>query len=66
MKLTGLLFLLIFASAIARSQDLNARVQVLSPKIQTTNRRVFGALETTIKDFLNGRKWSADQAGFWF
>lgn len=61
MKSTGLLFLLIFASAIARSQDLNARVQVLSPKIQTTNRRVFVALETTIKDFLNGRKWSADQ-----
>jgi len=61
MKLKGLLFLLLFASAFANAQDLNARVQVLSPKIQTTNRRVFTALETAVKDFLNGRKWSADQ-----
>jgi hypothetical protein len=61
MKLTGLLFLLLFSFEFAEAQDLNARVQVLSPKIQTTNRRVFIALETAIKDFLNGRKWSADQ-----
>lgn len=61
MKLKVLLFLLIFTSAFAKAQDLNARVQVLSPKIQTTNRRVFIALETAIKDFLNGRKWSADR-----
>ncbi|MVN23301.1 type IX secretion system protein PorD [Mucilaginibacter arboris] len=61
MKLKALLFLLFFSSAFAQAQDLNARVQVLSPKIQTTNRRIFTALETAIKDFLNGRKWSADQ-----
>jgi len=42
------------------AQDLNARVQVLSPKIQTTNKRIFQVLETAMKDFLNGRKWSAD------
>jgi hypothetical protein len=61
MKLKGLLFLLLFSFGFAEAQDLNARVQVLSPKIQTTNRRIFVALETAIKDFLNGRKWSADQ-----
>jgi hypothetical protein len=61
MKLKSLLFLLLFASPFVKAQDLNARVQVLSPKIQTTNRRIFLALETAIKDFLNGRKWSADQ-----
>lgn len=61
MKFTKILFFLIFAVAVAKAQDLNARVQVLSPKIQTTNRRTFVALETAIKDFLNGRKWSADQ-----
>ncbi len=43
------------------AQDLNARVQVLSPKIQTTNKRIFQVLETAMKDFLNGRKWSADE-----
>lgn len=61
MKLKFILLLLLLASAFAKAQDLNARVQVLSPKIQTTNRRVFTALETAIKDFLNGRKWTADQ-----
>lgn len=61
MKFTAFLFLLFFASAIVKAQDLNARVQVLAPKIQTPNKRIFNALETAIKDFLNGRKWSADQ-----
>ena len=45
----------------AAAQDLNARVQVLSPKIQVSNKRIFQTLETAMKDFLNGRKWSADQ-----
>lgn len=45
----------------AQAQDLNARVQVLSPKIQTSNKRIFQSLETAMKDFLNGHKWSADQ-----
>ncbi len=44
----------------ASAQDLNARVSVLSPKIQTTNKRMFQSLETAMKDFLNGRKWLAD------
>ena len=47
-------------SSIAAAQDLNARVQVVSPKIQSTNKRIFQTLETAMKDFLNNRKWSAD------
>ncbi|PJJ83661.1 type IX secretion system protein PorD [Mucilaginibacter auburnensis] len=43
------------------AQDLNARVTVLSPKIQTTNKRIFQSLENAMKDFLNGRKWLGDQ-----
>ncbi|MFM6954613.1 MAG: DUF4835 family protein [Sphingobacteriaceae bacterium] len=42
------------------AQDLNARVQILSPKIQSANKRVLEVLQTTISDFLNGRKWSLD------
>ncbi len=42
------------------SQDLNARVQVLTSQLQTNNKRAIDALETTIRDFLNGRKWSTD------
>lgn len=44
----------------AYAQDLNARVQVLAPQLQTINRRVLDVLEVSMRDFLNTRKWSAD------
>ncbi|MFD1258361.1 DUF4835 family protein [Mucilaginibacter terrae] len=59
MKL-GVYILLCFAGFTAAAQDLNARVQVLSPKIATTNKRIFVSLQTAMREFLNGRKWSAD------
>ncbi|GGH18984.1 type IX secretion system protein PorD [Mucilaginibacter phyllosphaerae] len=46
--------------AVAKAQDLNARVKVVAPKLQLTNKRALQTLETAMKDFLNGRKWSAD------
>jgi hypothetical protein len=60
MRSLGLYILLLCCCGIAAAQDLNARVQVVSPKIQSTNKRVCQTLETAMKDFLNGRKWSAD------
>ncbi|MFD0794297.1 DUF4835 family protein [Mucilaginibacter litoreus] len=42
------------------AQDLNARVKVVAPKIQITNKRILQTLETAMKDFLNGRKWTTD------
>lgn len=54
-----LVFFCLFSTAAA-AQDLNARVQVLYSQIQNTNKRSFDALETAIRDFLNGRKWSSD------
>lgn len=60
MKVFSLFVLLVCLKLTAASQDLNARVQVLSPKIQTTNKRIFQTLETAMKDFITGRKWSAD------
>lgn len=59
MKILTLLFLLSIGG-LAKAQDLIARVQVLSPKIQTTNKRALDNLQTTIREFLNGRKWSSD------
>lgn len=44
----------------AYAQDLNARVQILAPQLQTINRRVLDVLEVSMRDFLNTRKWSAD------
>jgi len=60
MKILSIYIILIFLSFTAAAQDLDARVEVLAPKIQTTNKRVFGELETAMKDFLNGRKWCQD------
>jgi hypothetical protein len=60
MKTLGLYIMLSCLCAVAAAQDLNARIQIVSPKIQSTNKRVFQTLETAMKDFLNGRKWSAD------
>ena len=51
---------LFFTCLATQAQDLNARVKVVAPKIQVTNKRALQTLETAMKDFLNGRKWSAD------
>lgn len=42
----------------ASAQDLNAQVQVVSPKVQNTNKRTLETLQGTIRDFLNNRKWT--------
>jgi len=60
MKQLFIYTILIFLGFRCAAQDLNARVSVVSPKIQVSNKRVFQTLETAMKDFLNGRKWSAD------
>ncbi|MFA6945526.1 MAG: DUF4835 family protein [Pedobacter sp.] len=55
-----ILFCLLIASPVIYSQDLNARVQILAPQIANSNKRILEILETSIKDFLNGKRWSAD------
>ena len=45
----------------AVAQDLNARVQVLSPQVQNTNKRGLDVLQKAISDFLNNRSWSANE-----
>jgi hypothetical protein len=57
MKQLGIYMALVLCTLSARAQDLNARITVLTPKIQTTNKRIFQSLETAMKDFLNGHKW---------
>src|ERR1700758_2172785 len=62
MKTLNLFILLLLCLGYSASaQDLNAQVKVISGKIQTSNRHIFQSLETSMKDFLNGRKWCADQ-----
>ncbi|MEB0261087.1 MULTISPECIES: DUF4835 family protein [unclassified Mucilaginibacter] len=61
MKIYITLAVLFFTCCAAHAQDLNARVKVVAPKIQVTNKRALQTLQTAMKDFLNGRKWSADE-----
>ncbi len=44
-----------------QAQDLNARVQILSPLVQNTNKRALEVLERSMTDFLNNRQWSTNR-----
>lgn len=52
------LFSIIFLSQNLNGQELNARVQVLTPNIQATNKQLYTTMETAIREFLNTRKWT--------
>jgi len=58
-KYYSLIFVL-FLSFNCVAQDFNARVQILSPKIQSNNKRALDVLELAIRDFLNNKKWTTD------
>ncbi|MGK6352378.1 DUF4835 family protein [Parapedobacter sp. DT-150] len=62
--LTRRFLLIVFAIGLvccAEAQDLNARVEILSPQVQNTNKRGLDVLQKAIADFLNNRTWSANQ-----
>jgi hypothetical protein len=59
MKYLIIFCILIFAQAV-HSQDINARVQILAPQLANSNQRILDILESSIKDFLNNKRWSAD------
>jgi len=55
------LFFFMGMVSLSQAQDLNARVQILSPQVQNTNKRALDVLEKAISDFLNNRTWSANE-----
>ncbi|OAQ42218.1 hypothetical protein A5893_03635 [Pedobacter psychrophilus] len=56
-----LLLICICLTINAEAQDLNARVQILSPQIQNTNNKPIEALQQAMSEFLNNRKWSVNE-----
>ena len=55
--------LLIFFAFQASAQELNCNVQViLGQNVQTAaiDKSVFSSLESTVRDFMNNRKWTKD------
>src|SRR6202012_3636756 len=60
MKRPIYILLFVMLAFAAKAQDLNVRVSVVAPKVQTTNKKIFQSLETAMKDFINGHKWLTD------
>lgn len=63
MKLFRLLFIFLL-TAVAQTtvaQELNCKIKIGHDKIQNTDPQVFTAMERTIMEFMNTRKWTTDE-----
>lgn len=55
------LLLLVCLTGIAQSQEIQARLTVLTSRVSTNvNKNIFNTLQTTLTNFINGRKWTKD------
>src|SRR5665213_1067405 len=53
--------LLIFSATVCKSQELVARVSVLSNRVGTSvDQKTFQTLQTALNNFVNNRKWTSD------
>lgn len=59
-KHISFLFLALLATLTLKAQELNCTVSVISPTVQMTNKDIFKAMETSIREFMNNRKWTTD------
>ena len=60
MKNILLIFSLLFLAVLAEAQELNCKVRINVPKLQTVDPKVFQTLESSVQEFLNSRKWTDD------
>ncbi len=60
MKGYSILILFFCATLALQAQELKATAKVATPKLQTTDPKVFKTLEQSVEDFLNGQKWTED------
>jgi hypothetical protein len=56
-----LFLLILFLSVLSLSyaQELRCSVQVVSPQVQGTNKKVYQTLQTALTDFMNNRVWTS-------
>ncbi len=61
-KIFSIILLSVFclSGKMLSAQELNAEVQVLSPKVRLTSKQIFQTLETAVREFLNNRKWTEE------
>jgi hypothetical protein len=61
LKRIAAVFLFTVTIASANSQEIQARLTVITNKISTqVNKNVFQTLQTTLTNFINNRKWTSD------
>ncbi len=56
--ITGILFLI---ANLAHAQELNCNVTVLTPQIQSSDKKIYTTLQTAIYEFMNNTRWTNDQ-----
>ena len=61
---TAVLFCLMALSTSSSAQELNCRVQVIAPQIANVEGAIFEAMQESIQEFMNGRRWSNDEFVF--
>ena len=60
MKYFLTIFIFLLFSIVAVAQEFNCTVQVISPQVQSSDKRIFETLQNALRDFINNRKWSDD------
>lgn len=61
LKRIPLLLVMILLAAALQGQEIQARLTVIASKISTkVDKKIFNSLQTTLTNFINGRKWTKD------
>jgi hypothetical protein len=60
MKRLLFFFLFFVSSSLVSAQEFNCTVQIISPQLQSSDKKIFETLQNAIRDFINNRKWSDD------
>ena len=58
LALSLLALILILPASRLKAQELNCRVQVISPQVQSSNKQVFQTLQQAIFEFMNNKRWT--------
>jgi hypothetical protein len=59
MRVNPFLPMLLLSISVAQAQEFNCKVSVIAPKIQSTPKRIFQSMETSISELMNTRRWTA-------
>lgn len=60
-KIILLLTFYLINGSVVMAQELNCVVSVISPRIQSSDKRIFTTLQTSVMEFINNTKWTSDK-----